>query len=113
MKLYIRGYFVVKVHFHLLQDANYFITNPNFTIGFFSAKKTFLISILSGIIGDLFLPFWNVTSVCQEEIGYLNPYEECDCYGITNGLAIVCYKIDGSTIGEKKVGFVKWLDGVM
>ena len=53
------------------------------------------------------------TTECQEEIGYLNPYEECDCYGITNGLAIVCYKIDGSTIGEKKVGFVKWLDGVM
>ena len=49
---------------------------------------------------------------CQEEIGYLNPYEECDCYGITNGLAIVCYKIDGSLVGEKKVGFVKWLDGV-
>ena len=38
------------------------------------------------------------TTECQEEIGYLNPYEECDCYGITNGLAIVCYKIDGSLI---------------
>lgn len=47
-----------------------------------------------------------------DEIGYLNPGEECECYGITNNCAIVVYKIDGSSVGEKKVGFVKWLGGV-
>lgn len=52
------------------------------------------------------------TTECTKEIGELNPYEECDCLGIVNGLAVVCYKIDGSAIGEKKVGFVKWLDGI-
>lgn len=52
------------------------------------------------------------TTECQKEIGSLNPHEECDCLGIVSGLAIVCYKIDGSPVGEKKVGFVKWLGGI-
>lgn len=47
-----------------------------------------------------------------KEIGFLNPHEECECYGIVNNCAIVCYKIDGSPVNEKKVGFVKWLGGV-
>lgn len=43
-------------------------------------------------------------------IGYLNPYETCECYGIINNLALVVYKIDNTN--NKKTGFVKWLGGI-
>lgn len=45
-------------------------------------------------------------------IGTINPNEICRCYGVTNGLAIIVYDIDRSTVGECKVGFVKDLSGI-
>lgn len=46
----------------------YLIIIPNLTTGFFSAKKTFLISILSGMTCSISLPFWSVTSLCKERL---------------------------------------------
>ena len=43
-------------------------------------------------------------------IGYLNAFEECDCLGVQNNLAIVKYKIDKTN--DYKIGFVKWLGGI-
>lgn len=39
----------------------------------------------------------------ENQIGHLNVYEECDCFGIINGAPIVRYKIDGTN--QYKVGF--------
>ena len=47
----------------LLSALIYLIIIPNLTTGFFSAKKTFLISILSGITCPNLKPFWSVTSL--------------------------------------------------
>lgn len=47
---------------------------------------------------------------CTKNIGYLNKYEQCECYGIINNKALVVYNIDGTN--NKKTGFVKWLGGV-
>ena len=47
---------------------------------------------------------------CKTPIGYLNPRETAECYGIIDNKAIVVYKIDGTN--NKKVGFCKWLGGV-
>lgn len=51
---------------------------------------------------------------CTKQIGYLNEYEECECYGIiNNGIyarPLVVYNIDNTN--NKKVGFVKWMGGV-
>lgn len=47
---------------------------------------------------------------CTKNIGYLNKYEQCECYGIINNKALVVYNIDGTS--NKKTGFVKWLGGV-
>lgn len=47
---------------------------------------------------------------CTTCIGYLNPYECCDCLGIFNDRAIVRYIVDGTA--NIKIGFVKWLGGV-
>ena len=47
---------------------------------------------------------------CKTPIGYLNPREIAECYGIIDNKAIVVYKIDGTN--NKKVGFCKWLGGV-
>lgn len=47
---------------------------------------------------------------CTKKIGYLNPREVAECYGIINNKAVVVYKIDGTN--NKKVGFVKWLGGL-
>ena len=43
-------------------------------------------------------------------VGYLSPYEACDCFGIFNGRAMVRYKVDGSNI--YKIGFCGWTGGV-
>ena len=48
---------------------------------------------------------------CTKEIGFLNPREKAECYGIIENRALVVYNIDG-TNGNKKTGFVKWLGGV-
>lgn len=45
-----------------------------------------------------------------KKIGYLNPREECDCFGIFNGRPMVRYKVDGSN--NYKIGFAKWTGGV-
>ena len=47
---------------------------------------------------------------CKTAIGYLNPRETAECYGIIDNKAIVVYKIDGTN--NKKVGFCRWLGGV-
>lgn len=46
----------------------------------------------------------------RTKVGYLNPYERCDCYGVFKGRAVVRYKIDG--MNEYKIGFAEWLDGI-
>ncbi len=43
-------------------------------------------------------------------IGSLSSYEECDCFGIFNGRAIVRYNVTGT--GNYKIGFAKWTGGV-
>ena len=45
-----------------------------------------------------------------KQIGYLSPYEQCDCFGIFNGRPMVRYKVDGSN--NYKIGFAKWTGGV-
>lgn len=45
-----------------------------------------------------------------KKIGYLNPREECDCFGIFNNRPMVRYKVDGSN--NYKIGFAKWTGGV-
>ena len=46
----------------------------------------------------------------SKQIGYLSPYEECDCFGIFNNRPMVRYKVDGSS--NYKIGFAKWTGGV-
>lgn len=45
-----------------------------------------------------------------KKIGYLNPRESCDCFGIFNGRPMVRYKVDG--VNNYKIGFAKWTGGV-
>ena len=47
----------------------------------------------------------------QTKIGSLDPYEQYNCMGIVDGMAIVRYQVNG-TENTKKIGFVKWLGGV-
>lgn len=47
---------------------------------------------------------------CQKQIGYLNPHETAECYGVINNLALVVYNVDKT--GYKKTGFAKWLGGI-
>lgn len=47
---------------------------------------------------------------CNNKIGYLDPRESCDCFGIFAERAMVRYQI-GST-GNYKIGFCKWTGGV-
>lgn len=43
-------------------------------------------------------------------VGYLSPYEACDCFGIFNGRAMVRYKVDCQE--NYKIGFCEWTGGV-
>lgn len=43
-------------------------------------------------------------------IGYLNPWEECDCFGIFEGRPQVRYRVDGTD--RYKIGFCEWVNGV-
>ena len=54
-----------------------------------------------------------------KQVGYLNPHESCECYGIYQGRAVVRYEVDRTKEEiEKgvpvnyKVGFAEWLGGV-
>lgn len=47
---------------------------------------------------------------CTKQLGYLNPYETAQCYGIVDNKAIIVYNVDNTN--NKKVGFVKWLGGI-
>lgn len=47
---------------------------------------------------------------CTKKIGYLNPRETAECYGIISNKALVVYNVDKTN--NKKTGFVKWLGGV-
>lgn len=49
-------------------------------------------------------------SNCTKKIGYLNPHETAECYGIVDGKAVIVYNMDN--INNKKVGFVRWLGGI-
>lgn len=46
------------------------------------------------------------------KIGSLSPRERCDCMGIVDGMAIVRYNVTGKARREK-IGFVKWLGGIV
>lgn len=48
---------------------------------------------------------------CTIKIGSLNPREKCDCFGIFNERAMVRYNVDGTV--NYKIGFCKWLGGVI
>ena len=43
-------------------------------------------------------------------IGYLSPYEQCDCFGIFEERPMVRYRVDGTD--NYKIGFAVWKDGV-
>lgn len=45
-----------------------------------------------------------------KKIGYLNPREICDCFGIFNNRPMVRYKVNGSN--NYKIGFAVWKGGV-
>lgn len=45
-----------------------------------------------------------------KKIGYLNPRETCDCFGIYNGRPMVRYNVSGTN--NYKIGFAKWKGGV-
>lgn len=47
---------------------------------------------------------------CTKEIGFLNPHETAECYGVVDNKAIVVYNVDKTN--NKKVGFCKWLGGI-
>ena len=47
---------------------------------------------------------------CTNKIGYLSPYESCDCFGEFNGKAMIRYKVDGKN--DYKIAFCKWLGGI-
>lgn len=47
---------------------------------------------------------------CTNQIGYLSPYEQCDCFGEFQGKAMVRYKVDGNN--DYKIAFCKWLGGI-
>lgn len=49
-------------------------------------------------------------SSCKNQIGYLNPHEIAECYGIVDNKALIVYNVDKTNY--KKVGFVKWLGGI-
>lgn len=48
--------------------------------------------------------------MCTKEIGFLNPQEQAECYGVIENKALIVYNIDNTN--NKKTGFVKWLGGV-
>jgi GH25 family lysozyme M1 (1,4-beta-N-acetylmuramidase) len=53
--------------------------------------------------------------LCTKEIGYLHEWEQAECYGIIDGVALIVYNKDKKKDDEpqnKKSGFVKWLGGV-
>lgn len=54
-------------------------------------------------------PVYSDTALTNQ-IGELNPHEQCDCYGIFENRAVVRYKVDNQK--NYKIGFCKWLDGV-
>lgn len=47
---------------------------------------------------------------CNNQIGFLNPWEICPCLGQIDNRAIVLYNIDNQN--NKKIGFVKRLGGI-
>lgn len=49
-------------------------------------------------------------TLCTKQIGYLSPYETCECFGVFQNRALVRYKVDGKD--NYKIGFAKWLGGV-
>lgn len=60
--------------------------------------------------GSTIEPVYSDTNLTNK-IGNLNKYEKCDCFGIFNNRAMVRYKVDNSN--NYKIGFVKWLGGVV
>lgn len=55
-------------------------------------------------------PVYDSTVTGAAGIGSLDPWEKCDCLGIIDNMAMVLYRINGTS--RHKVGFVRWLDGV-
>ena len=54
-------------------------------------------------------PVYAETS-CKTRIGYLDPYEVCECLGVDSGRYLVRYYLTGTQV--KKVGYVKYSGGV-
>ena len=46
----------------------------------------------------------------KEPIGYLNPWEKAECWGVFENRPIIVYKVDGTN--KHKVGFAKWTGGI-
>lgn len=55
-------------------------------------------------------PVYSSTGTAGTYIGSLDPYEKCDCLGIVDNMAMVLYRVNGTS--RHKVGFVNWLGGV-
>lgn len=51
-----------------------------------------------------------------KKVGFLNPYETCECLGIFQNRAMVRYEVDRVDENNDninyKIGFAKWLGGV-
>ena len=47
---------------------------------------------------------------CNNKIGSLDPWEQCDCFGEFNGRAMVRYHVNGTD--NYKIGFAKWVNGI-
>lgn len=60
--------------------------------------------------GSTVEPVYSDTNLLNK-IGSLNPRESCECLGIFENRAIVRYKVDNKQ--NYKIGFVKWLGGVV
>lgn len=50
------------------------------------------------------------STLANQEIGSLDPREECQCIGTYKGMACVVYDITGTA--TKKAGWVKWMGGI-
>lgn len=57
---------------------------------------------------------YSTTTACKKQgsdnIGSLDKYEVCNCYGIVDGCYIVSYKVNGTA--AQKCGFVKYSGGI-
>ena len=96
----------------IVKVINYFVSKGNSTL-FTNDIAWGLIAVILGLVTIVYSStienIYADTSLTKK-IGYLNPRETCDCFGIFNGRPMVRYKVDGSN--NYKIGFAKWTGGV-